>query len=141
MAETLLRLGATAAMVVHARIGMDEIAPVGETLVWEVRDGTIREWLLDPASLGLATADLDGTSGGEPGENAMAIEALFDAPGQAPAALRAAVLLNAAAAVRVADDQTTLREAVDRATASLDGGAALERLRRLRAATPVRTSG
>jgi anthranilate phosphoribosyltransferase len=82
-----------------------------------------------------------GTEGGEPDENAAAIERLLEAPSRAAPALRAAVVLNAAAAIRVADDGTTLAEGVARAMASLEEGAARERLERLRGAAPFRTSG
>ncbi len=141
MAEALLRLGAEAALVVHARIGMDEIAPVGETDVWEVADGAVRSWVLDPATLGLATTSMAGTEGGEPAENAAAIAELFAAPTGAAIALRAAVLLNAAAAILVSGTVATFAEGVERATASLDEGQAFDRLERLRAASPFRTSG
>src|SRR5881409_2982064 len=39
VAGALARLGAEHALVVHGRIGMDEIAPQGITDVWEVRSG------------------------------------------------------------------------------------------------------
>lgn len=140
MASALARLGAAHALVVHADLGLDEIAPVGSTTVWEVRDGAMADWRLDPASLGLASADMVGTEGGEPQENAEAIRALLVAPAKAPAALRAAVLLNAAAAIYVAGRGESLAEAVARAAAALDEGEAAERLDRLREAS-VRTSG
>ena len=38
MADALARLGAEHAMVVHGRVGMDEISPQGVTDVWEVRE-------------------------------------------------------------------------------------------------------
>jgi anthranilate phosphoribosyltransferase len=140
MAEALGDLGAQAAMVVHARIGIDEIAPVGETEVWELAGGEIREWLLDPADFGLATSGMVGTEGGEPAENAAAIEGLFRAPADAAPALVSAVLLNAAAAIRVGTDGVDLAEAIAIARRSLEEGAALERLQRLRLASPFRTS-
>src|SRR5437867_10899779 len=41
VAAALARLGAEHALVVHGRVGMDEIAPQGITDVWEVRDGRV----------------------------------------------------------------------------------------------------
>src|SRR5213594_4297862 len=58
MAGALARLGVEHALVVHARIGMDEIAPQGITDVWEVRSGTVTRWEVDPADHGLAVDDV-----------------------------------------------------------------------------------
>lgn len=135
IAEALLKLGAHHALVVHGESGLDEIAPVGRTLVWEVREGTVRKWVLDPAELGLETPTLAGLEGGEPGENAERIVALFGRPGSAPAALRAAVLLNAAAAVHVSGTSASLPEAVSRAAEALESGGARLRLEALVAAS------
>lgn len=137
MIEAMRRLGTTRGMVVHAMLGLDEISPMGTTQVWELRDGSVREYLVDPAPLGLASRDLAGVEGGEPSENAGAITSLLESPRGAPSALRAAVLLNAAAAVAVADDHATLMDAVERVRAALDTGAAHERLERLRRAAPA----
>lgn len=131
MAGSLLRLGATHALVVHGEIGIDEISPVGGTMVWEVRDGAVTEWRVDPMALGLHTTTLDGLEGGEPAENAERIRALLAEPAAAPASLRAAVLLNAAAAVYVGGACDSLEEAVSQARQSLHGGAALARLKAL----------
>ena len=135
VAEALRLLGAVHALVVHAEVGMDEISPAGSTRVWEVRATGVAAWTFDPARHGLA-AHLDGLEGGTPDENASRIERLFD--GQGAAGLRAAVLLNAAAAAYVAEDGGDWDEAVERVTRALDGGAARAKLEELRR---VSTSG
>jgi anthranilate phosphoribosyltransferase len=139
VAGALRELGAAHALVVHAEIGMDEISPHGPTAVWEVRDGKVGEWTLDPASVGLAVDDLGDLAGGDAAENAGRIEQLLDGGG-GPAS-RAAVLLNAAAALYVSGRGLGFAEAVANAQRSLDGGsgaAVLQRLRRAaRRASPA----
>lgn len=130
MAETLAMLGTRHALVLHAVVGMDEISPSGATLVWEVKDGQVNTWELEPARYGLDCEDLDGLAGGEPSDNAERIERLF--MGQESRVLRCAVLLNAAAALYVSGNGWTLDEATQRATNALDGRAAAQVLARLR---------
>src|SRR5207249_7726724 len=77
LAGALARLGAEHALVVHGRVGMDEIAPTGVTDVWEVRSGSVTVWEVDPADHGLAVDDLAGLSGAEPPANAARIERLL----------------------------------------------------------------
>jgi anthranilate phosphoribosyltransferase len=139
MAGALARLGAEHALVVHARIGMDEIAPQGITDVWEVRDGRVTTWELDPHSHRLAIDDVGSLRGGDPAANARRVERLLadggsDGPGQA------AVLLNAAAAVYVAGLVSSYEAGVARARAALAAGKGREALERLRRAT-ASTSG
>lgn len=135
VAGALRELGAVHALVVHAAVGMDEISPRGATAVWEVRDGKIGEWTLDPASVGLAVDNLGDLEGGDVAGNAGRIERLL--AGEAGPAFRAAVLLNAAAALYVAGIGLEFPDAVAMARQALDAGrgaAALERLRRAGAA-------
>jgi anthranilate phosphoribosyltransferase len=132
MAAALCQLGAIHALVVHADIGMDEISPRGPTCVWEVQEGTIREWTLDPAAVGLAVDDLGDLAGGAPADNAMRIERLLH--GDRQPASRAAVLLNAGAALYVAGLGLSYLEAVTAAAETLRDGRAAEALERLRAA-------
>ena len=134
LAETLATLGSTHALVLHAAVGMDEISPSGATQVWEVRDGRVTTWELEPAIHGLDCGDLNGLAGGEPAENAARIEELL--AGEATRVLRCAVLLNAAAALYVSGNDWGWAEAVERATRALDDGAAAMVLDRLRAAVP-----
>ncbi len=130
VAQALLRLGVRHALVVHGEIGMDEISPVGRTAVWEVRDGRVHEWQFDPGPLGTNT--LDGLEGGEPAENAAKILQLFDSPGNAAGALRAAVALNAAAAIYVAGLSDSLEGGVALALESMHTGKARAKLEELR---------
>jgi anthranilate phosphoribosyltransferase len=132
IAAALARLATPHALVVHADIGMDEISPVGATSVWEVRGNIVREWTLEPAAFGLAAPTLVGMEGGEPAENAAKIEGLLRDPASAPPALRAAVLLNAAAAVFVSGAEHDWESAVAAATSALHDGAAAARLDMLR---------
>ena len=137
MAGALARLGAIHALVLHAAIGMDEISPVGTTAIWEIKDGHIREWEFDPGETAMGTPSLAGLEGGEPHENAARMLDLLERPAAAAAALRSAVVLNAAAAIYVAGLAPTLHSAVDAAMNSLESGRARERLEALRRAAPL----
>src|SRR6266581_2994967 len=139
MAEALARLGAEHAMVVHGRIGMDEVAPTGVTDVWEVQGGAVRTWELDPADHGLAVADPTALRGGDPPANASRMRRILECDGDDAPGL-AAVLLNAGAAVYVAGLARTYAEGVAKAREAVRSGAAREALERLRRASP-NTSG
>jgi anthranilate phosphoribosyltransferase len=134
MAQALSRLGADHALVVHGRVGMDEISPVGETDVWEVRNGGVESWTITPRRHGLEIEVVDALQGGEPSENAGRLERLLDRGDDA--AGRAAVLLNAGAAVYVAGLAASFEDGLDRARAALESGAARAALERLRRASP-----
>ena len=138
MAGALSVLGTTHALVVHASVGMDEISPTGSTLVWEVKDGDVRTWELDPAAYELECPDLDGLAGGSPAHNAERIERVLG--GRESHAVRCAVLLNAAAALYVSANGWSFEEAAARAMTSLDTGAAAQVLAKLRTAAPAKAS-
>jgi anthranilate phosphoribosyltransferase len=140
LVAALADLGARRAMVVHGEVGVDELAPVGRNRVWDLDHGRLRERVIDPVEWGLGTRDMAGTEGGEPGQNAAAIEALFRDPTHAAPALRATVILNAAAAIEVSGLVPDFEVAVGLATEALDRGAAYDRFDRLRRRTPFRTS-
>jgi len=132
MAEALARLGTDHALVVHGRVGMDEIAPCGVTDVWEIRDGSVRTWELDATDYGLAIGDLADLAGAEPPVNAARIERLLG-DGPEDAAGLAAVLLNAGAAIYVAGLAASYGDGVAAARDVVRAGKgrdALERLRR-----------
>jgi anthranilate phosphoribosyltransferase len=133
LAESLCALGATRAMVVHGAPGLDEISPLGITEVREVRGGTLTEWAIDPAAHGIGAIASEDLAGGDPGENARVIEAVLD--GRGPVGARAAVLLNAAAALYVSREDIPYADAVRQTSAALDAGAGARALQTLRHAS------
>ncbi len=125
MAETLHALGSERAWLVHGSDGTDEITIAGLTKVVALEGGQIREFEVHPEEAGLPVHPFEAIRGGTPAENAVAFRALLDGAG---GAYRDAVLLNAAAALMVADKVTTLQDGVGLARQSIDSGAAKAKL-------------
>jgi anthranilate phosphoribosyltransferase len=134
VADALVRLGADHALVVNGRVGMDEISPHGITDVWEVKDGSVRKWEIDPTRFRLGIDDVAVLQGGDPAENAERLEKILGNGSADPAGL-AAVLLNAGAAIYVAGIAGSLAEGIGRAREVVASGAARAALDRLRKAT------
>ncbi|MFN5996986.1 MAG: anthranilate phosphoribosyltransferase [Paracoccaceae bacterium] len=132
MAETLLTLGSEKAWLVHGSDGTDEITICGPTSVSAVENGGVRDFTVHPEDAGLTPHPFEAILGGTPAENAQAFRALLDG---APGAYRDAVLLNAAAALVVADKAGTLRDGVALARESIDSGAARSKVDALRRLT------
>lgn len=133
VAQALCRLGVEHAMIVHGRVGMDEVSPVGETDVWEVQGGVIETWTIVPDRHGLAVSNGDALRGSVPHENAIRLTGLLD--GADDAAGKAALLLNGGAAIYVSGLAATYEEGLARARAALESGAARAALDRLRRAS------
>ena len=131
LAEVLGRLGATRAWTVHGQ-GLDELTTTGETEVAEWKDGAVRRFTVTPEDAGLPRASLDALRGGDAEENAAALRALLDG---AKGAYRDIVLLNAAAALVVADRAADLAEGAALAAAVIDDGRAAKALADLVEAT------
>ena len=123
LAEVLGALGSRRAFVVCGVGNVDEVTPAGPARVAEYADGRVRSWIFDPADYGIPRAPLEALRGGTPEENAQRLRRLFQGKENGP--LRSAVLLNAAFALRAAEQVTDLREGLTRAEEALEGGAAL----------------
>ncbi len=128
MAETLHQLGSTRAWLVHGSDGTDELTITGISWVAALENGQIKEVELHPEDAGLPVHAFEDILGGTPADNANAFRALLDG---APSAYRDAVLLNAAAALVVADAAPDLRIGVEMAATSIDSGAAKDKIRAL----------
>jgi anthranilate phosphoribosyltransferase len=134
MAETLQQLGTEKAWLVHGSDGTDEITICGPTAVAALEDGKVRSREIHPEDAGLPVHRFRDIIGGTPQENAVA---LMDLLNGTQGAYRDAVLLNAAAALVVADKAATLKDGVEMARESIDSGkakAALETLARITSA-------
>lgn len=127
LARVLGALGAERAWVVHGQ-GLDELTTTGATSVAEWRDGQVRLFTVTPEAVGLPVAQIDDLRGGAPQDNAKALRALL---GGDKSAYRDIVLLNAAAALLVADKVETLAEGVALGAQVIDDGRALEALDKL----------
>jgi len=128
LSEALVQLDIRRAFVVHGAGGLDELSPTGPNLVYEVDNGSVRSYQLDPQELGLPRCDPAELRGGDPATNA---QALRDVLGGADGGHRSAVLLNAAGAIAAAGHAADLREGLALARKAVDSGAATERLERL----------
>jgi anthranilate phosphoribosyltransferase len=138
LAATLGNLGSERAWVVHGSDGMDEITTTGPTAIAELRGGTVRRFSIAPEDAGLPRADIADLKGGTPAENGAAIMALL---GGKPGAFRDIVLLNAAAALIVAEKVQTLAEGAQLAMQAIDSGAAMATLSQLIAITNTPRAG
>jgi anthranilate phosphoribosyltransferase len=90
------------------------------------------EWTIDPEEYGLGGARYEELSGGSPDENAETIREVL--AGRGARGARAAVILNAGAALYVGGLAPSYADGVAAATRALDrgdGARALDRLRRV----------
>jgi len=125
MAASLAELGVQRAFVVHGAGGLDEISLAGETLVAEVRDGSVKRMVVSPEDFALPRAPLDPLRGGIPQDNAVLIRALFDGE---TGPRRDVVVINAAAALVATGLAEDFREGALVAARTIASGAAKEKL-------------
>ena len=116
-----VRLGSEAAWLVHGQDGTDEISISGPTDAAILKDGKIRSATIHPEDAGLPVHRFRDILGGSPEENADAFRALLAGE---PGAYRDAVLLNAAAALVIAEKAADLKEGAAIAAESIDSGKA-----------------
>lgn len=133
VADALRTLGHERALVVHGEPGLDELSPLGTTQVVELRDGRIRRTTIDPAELDWPRFDPKDLAGGEPSENAQITLDIL--AGKGTDAGRAAVALNAGAALYVAEIADSLQDGIAKAERILDAGTGRDVLEELRTAS------
>jgi anthranilate phosphoribosyltransferase len=133
VAAALRELGHLRALVVHGEPGLDELSPIAPTRIAELRNGTLSSYELDLRDhLPLSDLDPRPMAGGDPGDNArLLLDVLRGTAHELP---RAAVIINAAAAIYVGGAADSLVGALDTAQHAVDSGAALHALERLRTA-------
>jgi anthranilate phosphoribosyltransferase len=130
--RVLQRLGSKHVMVVHGMNGMDEISLSGETLVGELKDGQVREYLVHPSDFGLPVYDSRVLRVASTQESVQCIQrALANEDGP----VRDIVLLNAGAALYCAGVVPSLAEGVRKTREAVASGAALAKLSQFVAVT------
>jgi len=132
IANVLKNLGSEHVWVVHGHDGLDELSTTGPSSVAELKDGAITLFEVTPADARLPQATLADLKGGNAEVNAAAIR---DVLAGKPGPFRDIVLMNAAAALIVADKSANLAEGAERAARSIDSGAAASALAKLVAVT------
>ena len=125
LARSLRLLGSTRAWVVHGADGIDEISTTGHTKVSECRDGAVHTFYIHPSEFGIRKATLAELLGGDAAENAAIVRRVLEGQSGAP---RDAVVLNAGAALFVANRVESVREGINVAMTAIDSGGALATL-------------
>ena len=123
--RVMQRLGAERVLVVHGKDGLDEISLGAATLVGELRDGEIQEYELHPEDFGLSMASTRRLRVANAEESkAMLLRVLDNEPGPA----QDIVLLNAGAALYVANVADSIASGIALARKTLASGAARAKL-------------
>ena len=124
----LQQRGAPRAMVVHGHDGMDELTITSRSTIWEIRDGDVSQYDLDPRELGIDVIDLDQIAGGDAAANAVIAGQVFAGE---PGPHRDIVALNAAAGLVVSGVVDDLAAGLELARSSIDSGGAAAAVDRL----------
>jgi len=130
MAEALRRLGTQKTWVVWGEGGLDEVTLTGKTFISEVTPEGIYEKVLEPEDAVLRKCDIKFLKGGDAAHNAKLMEGIFAKTFFGP--LVNMTLLNAGAALVVADQAEDIKAGVQRAKLALEQGEALELLEKLK---------
>ncbi|HEY5337351.1 MAG TPA: anthranilate phosphoribosyltransferase [Rhizomicrobium sp.] len=130
LAHVLKELGTEKAWLVHGADGLDELTTTAATHVAILDAGKISRREATPEEIGLPRVPLAAIKGGEAVDNAAALQRLLNGE---RGAFRDIVVLNAAAALIVADKAKDLKAGAQRAAEAIDDGAAKDVLARVAA--------
>jgi anthranilate phosphoribosyltransferase len=129
IARAALNLDFEHSMIVHGNDGLDELTVTGATHVCELKDKEIMEYKISPEEVGMNLSKPGDLRGGTPKENAEIIRDILS--GKHLGAKRDIVILNAAAAIYVADKADCWEYAIEAAEESIESGLALKKLKDL----------
>lgn len=126
--RALQRLGAEHALVVYGKDGMDEVSLGAATVVGELRDGEITEYEIHPEDFGVAMASNRALRVETPEQSMKMLRGVLDGE---PGAARDIVVLNAGAALFVANVADSMKAGIELARKAIDSGAAKGKLEQL----------
>ncbi len=126
LARVLTSLGVRRGMVVYGQDNLDEVSLSAPTTVCEFSDGVYKSYVMTPEEFGLTRCTRDALAGGTPQENAAITRAILSGSEHGPK--RSTVLLNAGAALYIAEKAATFADGVQMAAETIDSGAAVKKL-------------
>lgn len=134
IAQAVRMMGSARNLIVHSADGLDEISTTCPTTIVEVfaDKGYNETYEVTPEQFGLARAQLSDLRGGDAAENAGFIREVLDGT---PGPRLDIVLLNAGAALYIAEVVASIAEGVARAREAVASGAARAKLDQLVAVT------
>jgi len=131
-ARVIQQLGGEHCMVVRAEDGMDEISNSSPTAVVELKNGTIKKYRITPEQFDIKKTDPSELIVNSPEQSHDVMMSVLD---NRPGPALDIVLLNAGAAIYVADITTGIAEGVELARQVIAGGKARNKLEELIAFT------
>lgn len=126
--EVAKSLGYKKMMVVHGDDGSDEISICSKTKIAELENGEIKFSEINPEDFGFKIYPEDDLVGGDARENAKALRNTLKGE---DCAYASAVILNAAAALKVAGKVASIKDGVKVAGEAISSGRAIKKLDRL----------
>lgn len=129
IAKCMSRLGVERAFVVSGKDNMDEITTTADTVVSEIRNGTVTTFTLTPEEFGIKRASLEDLRGGDGVANAAITKDILS--GKETGAKRDIVLLNAGATLYVGGLTESVADGIALAAETIDSGKALQTLENL----------
>ena len=137
-ARALQELGATRALVVWGRDGMDELSLGAGTLVGELRDGVVTEYELHPEDFGIAMAASRNLRVSDANESKEMLMGVMD---NRPGPAREIVVLNTGAALYVSGVADSIEAGIGLSREAISSGAAVAKLHEFVAATQALSRG
>lgn len=128
--DVLKSQGVKHALVVHSDDGLDEISISSNTHVLEIKDGTSKEYSLNPEYFGLHKVSIAEVQGGDASENANLIKRILSNEIKGPK--QDIVLLNAAAGLYVSGRVLSIAEGIIEAKYAIEKGKAYALLNKIK---------
>ena len=129
MEEALKINGATSAIVVSSKEGMDEISISDITYASQLSNGKLREFEIDPQEYGIKRVPLKAIIGGDSKENAQILYDIFGS--NATDAQRDVVLINAAVALMVDGQARDIQDGLEMAREAIQNNRAKKKLKQI----------
>jgi anthranilate phosphoribosyltransferase len=126
MAEALLNLNMRHALVVCGEEEIDEISVSGNTLVYEIRNKKLNEFILNPQDYGIQKYKITQLLSSTPEENAQKFRDILSGNGES--ALHDFIVMNAGPALYVTGVASSIKDGIRIAEEAIDNGDAASKV-------------